>query len=53
MKGKIILGIDYEGIEKSAPDVTETPNRNRFAQSIEIAKNARLSSLDNGGGKQS
>lgn len=53
MKGKIILGIDYEGIEKNAPDVTETPNRNRFAQSIEIAKNARLSSLDNGGGKQS
>ena len=30
-KGKIKLGIDYEGIEKGAPNVTETPNRNRIA----------------------
>jgi len=43
MKGKITLGIDYEGIEKGAHNVTENPNRNRIAQSIEVAKNARLS----------
>lgn len=46
-KGKAKLGIDYEGIEKGAPYVTETPNRNRIAQSIEVVNNKRLSVENN------
>ena len=48
-KGKIKLGIDYEGMEKSGPQITETPNRNRIAHSIEIINSNNRLSIENNG----